>query len=70
MVREQAALSVLLQFLCNIRFCLNCTAETLILSYKHFYFEGGVGQIQAWMPAFMLAYYAFPRLYTSLDSDG
>jgi hypothetical protein len=23
--------------------------------------EGGVGQTQAWMPAFMLAYYAFPR---------
>jgi hypothetical protein len=36
---------------------------------KHIYFkvsfflEGGVGQTQVWMPAFMLAYYAFPRWY-------
>jgi hypothetical protein len=42
----------------------------LILSQFHslhilnsFFFEGGVGQTQAWMPAFMLTYYAFPRWY-------
>jgi len=28
-----------------------------------FFLEDGVGQTQAWMPAFMLAYYAFPRWY-------
>jgi hypothetical protein len=28
-----------------------------------FSLEDGVGQTQAWMPAFMLAYYAFPKLY-------
>jgi hypothetical protein len=26
-----------------------------------FFLEGGVDQTQAWMPAFLLAYYTFPR---------
>jgi hypothetical protein len=31
-------------------------------TYETIFFpEGGVGQTQAWMPAFMLAYYTFPR---------
>jgi hypothetical protein len=34
------------------------------LEANHFLFlESVVGQTQAWMPAFMLAYYAFPRRY-------
>jgi hypothetical protein len=28
-----------------------------------YFLEGGVGQTQSWMPAFMLAYYVFPRWY-------
>jgi hypothetical protein len=32
-VREQVALSILLQFLCNISICLSCTAQLLVLSY-------------------------------------
>jgi hypothetical protein len=33
------------------------------------FLEGGLGQAQAWMSAFMLAYYAFPD-DMSLKSDG
>jgi hypothetical protein len=42
-----------------------CTAHAsaMLLLRLFFFLGGGVGQTQAWMPAFVLAHYAFPRWY-------
>jgi hypothetical protein len=47
---------------------VKCQVLTAV-SIKTFFPEGGVGQTQAWMPAFMLAYYDSPD-DMSLESNG